>query len=157
MNSTVEVREIIPAPAEAVFDVIHDYDRRLEWDTLLQEAYLEPEFSEAGVGAISVCRGRTMLGGIALRTRYVSFQRGKVAAVEMLNKPPFFETFAASIRHLPIDRLSSEVIYKLNFTARPAWLRPVLHPLMRAAFVWETRKRLRALRDYFRAGKVPRS
>jgi hypothetical protein len=33
-----EVTEIIPAPSQAVFDLIHDYSRRLEWDTLLQAA-----------------------------------------------------------------------------------------------------------------------
>lgn len=154
MNSTVEVREIIPAPAEAVFDVIHDYDRRLEWDTLLQDAYLEPAFSEAGIGAISVCRGRTILGGIALRTRYVSFQRGKVAAVEMLNRPPFFEKFAASIRHSAAGDGCSEVIYKVNFTARPRWLNPLIHPPMIAIFKWETKKRLKALREFFESNDI---
>ena len=149
--STAEIREIIPAPAEAVFELLHDYRRRLEWDTLLQEAYLESEFSEAQRGAISVCRGKAILGGFALRTQYVSFERGKVAAVKMLNQPPFFDSFAASIRHLAIDANHSEVIYKVNFTARPRWLRPVLQPLMRIIFVWETRKRLKALKNFFQS------
>jgi hypothetical protein len=147
---TAEIREIIPTSAEAVFDLIHDYRRRLEWDTLLQEAYLEPEFSEARQGAISVCRGRAFLGGFALRTEYVSFEKGKVAAVKLLNQPPFFDSFAASIRHLKIDDEQSELIYKVNFSAKPRWLRWLLHPLMRAALVWETRKRLRALKNFFR-------
>ena len=43
---TVEIKEIIPASAELVFALVHDYRRRLEWDTLLREAYLEPEFTE---------------------------------------------------------------------------------------------------------------
>jgi hypothetical protein len=30
-----EVSEIIPASSLAVFDLVHDYGRRLEWDTLL--------------------------------------------------------------------------------------------------------------------------
>lgn len=149
--STTEIREIICAPAEAVFALIHNYDRRLEWDTLLKEAYLEPDFSEAGLGAVSVCRGKSILGMFALRTRYVSFEPGRIAAVKMLNRPPFFDAFAASIRHSKIDDVHSEVIYKLNFAARPAWLRPILHPLMRAVFVWETRKRLRALKSFFQS------
>lgn len=149
--STAEIREIIPAPAEAVFELLHDYRRRLEWDTLLQEAYLESEFSVAQRGAVSVCRGKAILGGFALRTQYVSFERGKVAAVKMLNQPPFFYSFAASIRHLEIDANHSEVIYKVNFTARPRWLRGILHPLMRIIFVWETRKRLSALKNFFQS------
>lgn len=36
-----EVKEIIPADSEKVFELIHDYEKRLEWDTLLQKAYLE--------------------------------------------------------------------------------------------------------------------
>ncbi len=149
--ATTEIRETIPASADAVFALIHNYDRRLEWDTLLKEAYLEPEFTEADLGAISVCRGRSVLGMFALRTQYVSFDRGRVAAVKMLNQPPFFDGFAASIRHAKIDDVYSEVIYKVNFTARPTWLRPILHPLMRAVFAWETRKRLRALKNFFDA------
>ncbi len=146
---TAEISEIVPASTDAVFALLHDYKRRLEWDTLLQEAYLEPEFEKSAKGAISVCRGKRILGGFAVRTEYVSFEPGKVAAVKMLNQPPFFETFAASIRHIKIDEAHSEVIYKVNFTARPKWLRWILNPLMRAVFVWETRKRLRALKTFF--------
>jgi hypothetical protein len=43
------------------------------------------------------------------------------------------------------------VSYKVNFTAKPRWLRPILHPMMRAIFVWETRKRLKALRNFFQS------
>lgn len=146
---TAEIREIIPASAKAVFALIHDYRRRLEWDTLLREAYLEPGFEDARFGAISVCRGRRILGGFAVRTEYVSFEAGRVAAVKMLNQPPFFASFAASIRHRAIDEENSEVIYKVNFSAKPKLVRPILNPLMRAVFIWETRRRLQALRKFF--------
>lgn len=151
---TAEIKEVIPASAEAVFALLHDYKRRLEWDTLLQEAYLEPEFQKSEKGAISVCRGKTILGGFALRTFYISFESGKVAAVEMLNQPPFFDTFAASIRHRKIDDENSEVIYKVNFTAKPRFLRPILNPIMRRVFVWETRQRLGALKKFFEGGEI---
>ena len=146
---TAEIKETIPASTEAVFALLHDYKRRLEWDTLLQEAYLEPEFEKSEKGAISVCRGKNILGGFAVRTVYVSFEPGKVAAVKMLNQPPFFDTFAASIRHIKLDDENSEVIYKVNFTAKPRFLRPILNPIMRRVFVWETRKRLRTLKSFF--------
>jgi ribosome-associated toxin RatA of RatAB toxin-antitoxin module len=145
----IEIKEVIPASAKEVFTLLHDYERRLEWDTLLSEAYLEPEFEKAEAGAISVCRGKIILGGFALRTRYVSFEPGKVAAVKLLNNPPFFDTFAASIRHMPVDDKNSEVIYKVNFTAKPKWLGWLLQPIMGAVFAWETKKRLTALRNYF--------
>ena len=40
---------------------------------------------------------RGSLGRIALETVYVSFDRPRVAAVKMVNTPPFFATWAASI------------------------------------------------------------
>ena len=89
-----EVNEILPAPSEVVFDVLHDYGRRLEWDTLLRAAYLEGDHKAAGKGVTSVCVGRRSLGGIALRTVYVSFQRPTLAAVKMINRPAFFQTWA---------------------------------------------------------------
>jgi len=142
------VTEVLPASAEDVFRIIHDYRRRLEWDTLLQEAYLEPDHKAAALGAVAVCRGRRRLGGFALRTVYISFDPGRVAAIRMINRPPFFDRFAATIRHVPLDEDSSQVVYKFDFAARPPWLRWLLHPLMQRAFAWETRRRLRALRRF---------
>lgn len=142
------VEENLPANCAQVFDLIHDYDQRLEWDTLLSEAYLEPPFLSAEKGAISLCRGRLVLGGIAIRTIYVSFERGRVAAVKMINRPPFFEAFAASIRHTAISEHASKVEYQFSFLARPRFLRPILQPVMSILLTWETRKRLRALSKY---------
>ena len=146
---SAELKVIVSAPSIDVFDLIHDYARRLEWDTLLSEAYVEPGFDGAARGAVAVCRGKGLLGIITMRTEYVSFERGKVAAVKMLGRPPFFESFAASIRHRDLDDGRSEVVYKLNFRARPRVLSGLLHPPMLALLRWETRKRLSALRRSF--------
>ena len=139
----------VPAPRAAVFQLLHDYDRRLEWDTLLRDARLCPGWSEAQLHATSVCTGRWYLGGIALKTEYISFKPPSVAAVKMLNRPPFFEAFAATIRHRDTAGGGSSVEYIYHFTARPRWLRWLLHPVMAAVFRWETRKRLQSLRRYF--------
>src|SRR5262245_9608615 len=145
-----EVSEIIPAPSEAVFDLVHDYGRRLEWDTLLRAAYLTDGYKVAGKGATSVCVGRRSLGGIALKTVYVTFDRPRVAAVKMVNRPPFFATWAASIRHEDLAEGQSRITYTFTFTARPRWARFALEPPMALLFNWETRRRLRALGDYVR-------
>ncbi len=142
------VSEIIPAPCDAVFDLVHDYDRRLTWDTLLSQAYLTGGATAAGKGVTSVCVGRRSLGGLALATRYVSFDRPHVAAVEMINQPPFFGRWAASIKHEPIDGGSSKITYTWSFEAKPRLLRWLFEPIMARVFRWETRKRLRALRDH---------
>ncbi|HVX60696.1 MAG TPA: SRPBCC family protein [Pirellulales bacterium] len=143
------VSDTIPAPSAEVFVLLHDYVRRLQWDTLLADARLCDGWTAAQLHATSVCTGRRRLGRIALKTEYVSFCPPRVAAVKMVNRPPFFETFAATIRHRDLGDGSSKIEYKYNFTARPSWLQWLLHPLMAAVFRWETRKRLAALRRWF--------
>ncbi len=142
------VSEELPASADVVFELLHDYGRRLDWDTLLSACWLEGGATKASKGVVSVCVGRRSLGALALKTEYVSFEPGKVAAVKMLNQPPFFGTWAASIRHEPLPDGRSRVTYTYNFTARPRWLAWALEPVMALVFRWETRKRLAALRKY---------
>ena len=144
-----EISEVIPAPSSAVFDLLHDYTRRLEWDTLLQAAYLEDGAKAAAKGVTAVCVGRKSLGGIALKTVYVTFERPTLAAVRMVNAPVLFESWAASIRHEDISPRESRLTYKFQFTTRPHALRFVIDPLVERLFVWETRKRLRALKAFF--------
>jgi Polyketide cyclase / dehydrase and lipid transport len=148
-----EVSAIIPAPSADVFDLVHDYDRRLSWDTLLRAAYLDDGFTRAEKGATSVCVGRRSLGGLAFKTVYVSFQRPKVAAVKLVNTPWFFAAWAASIRHADLEPGQSRITYTFQFTAKPRPLRWLLEPFMLLAFRWETTKRLHALRDHFARGQ----
>ncbi len=149
------VSDIIPASSAAVFQLLHDYDRRLEWDTLLKDARLCDNFTHAQLNATSLCTGRWYLGGLALKTRYIAFTPGTIAAVKLLNRPLFFHSFAASIRHKNLPHNTSSIQYTYHFLARPSWLRWLLHPLMGAIFRWETKKRLRALRRHFARAAMP--
>lgn len=124
------VSAIIPAPSEAVFDLLHDYSRRLEWDTLLRAAYLTDGHTAAGKGVTSVCVGRRSLGSLAFKTVYVTFERPKRAAVKLVNAPAFFETWAATIQHQNLSAQASRLTYTFHFTVRPRLLRPLLDPLM---------------------------
>jgi hypothetical protein len=139
----------IPAPGAEVFALLHDYDRRLEWDTLLSAAYLTDGATHAGLGVRSVCQGKSRLGRIALLTEYVSFRPPELAAVRMVNRPAFFDAFAATIRHTDKGDGSSTIEYIYTFIARPRWLRPFLHPIMGRMFKRETAKRIAALRLHF--------
>lgn len=139
------VSEEMPASCEAVFDLVHDYARRLEWDTLLRAAFVEGG-AAAGPGAVAVCSGRWLVGGLTLRTVYIRFQRGTVAAVKMVNRPLLFARWAASIRHESLGDRRSRIVYTYSFRARPARLAFLLEPILARAFRWETRRRLRALR-----------
>lgn len=139
----------IPASGDEVFALLHDYERRLEWDTLLCEARLTGGFEKAGKGATSVCVGRDFFGKVAMETRYVSFEPGRLAAVELVGEPWFFEKFAASIRHEDVDG-GSVITYKFRFAAKPRWLAWALEPVMLRYLKHETAKRLEALARAFR-------
>ncbi len=134
--------------ADDVFAIVHDYNRRLHWDTLLKSAVLTGGADKAGPGVRSVCTGKWMTGGIAMETEYVSFTPGSVAAVKLTNRPLLFQTFAATIRHKPLAEGRSQTTYIYNFEARPAWLRWLLHPVMQRMLLKETRRRLQALKVY---------
>jgi hypothetical protein len=141
--------EVIPAGRAEVFRLFHDYSRRPDWDTLLQAAYLSDGFTTAGLRATSVCKGKWFSGGLAIKTEYVSFRPPDVAAVKMVNRPALLDAFAAAIHHRERSDGSSDLEYKYSFTARPAWLRWLLHPVMDCIFRIETKRRLRGLRAYF--------
>jgi hypothetical protein len=66
----------------------------------------------------------------------------------MVNAPAFFGTWAASIHHEDLSAHGSRITYKFHFRAKPRLLGFILEPVMKAIFVWETKKRLRALRAY---------
>ena len=79
----------IQAAPDAVFDMIHDYDRRLDWDPFLRKAHLLNDARVADIGVESRCVARRAVGGLAMDTVYVSFTRPSVAAVKM-TRGPFF-------------------------------------------------------------------
>jgi hypothetical protein len=140
----------MPRPSAVVFALLHDYDRRLEWDTLLREARLTRGHTIAEKGATSLCVGKPFFGLVGIETCYLTFVPGSIAAVEMINRPPFFEHFAASTRHEDSGG-GSLLTYKLNFSARPRFLRWLLHPIMLAALRYETSSRLEALAEFLQA------
>lgn len=137
----------MPVASAAVFALLHDYDRRLEWDTLLKEARLTRGCDRAEKDATSLCVGKPFFGLIGVETRYVSFHPGEVAAVKLVNSPPFFGDFAASIRHRDNDE-GSTATYQFRFAAKPRFLAWLLEPIMLRALRKETAKRLDALAEF---------
>ena len=138
----------IAAPCEAVFDLIHDYNQRLLWDSMLSEAVILGEAAMADKGVRTRCVGIWRSAGIAMETEYVNFNRGRVAAVKLVNRAPFIENFAATIRHEAVTETRSRVIYTYSFRGRPRRLAFLLEPIMNAVLRSETKARLQSLRDY---------
>lgn len=137
----------VGASCEEVFDLIHDYDRRLTWDSMLSQARILGGAAVAGVGVRTLCVGTWRSGFLAMETEYIQFLRGRVSAVKLTNHPPLFKSFAATIQHEPTGPGSSRVTYIYSFRASPG----LLEPLMDALIAREVRSRLRSLRDHLEA------
>jgi hypothetical protein len=144
MTVHLVVTQDLPADAETVFDRVHDYRHRLEWDTLLRRAYTVGDVAP-GKDVVAVCTAKRWLGGYSFRTRYVSFDRPHVAAIKLESHPPFFASWGASIRHRPLGPDRSSATYTMTFTVRPRWAAALIEPVARFVFGRETRRRLRAL------------
>ena len=138
----------IDASSEVVFDLIHNYDVRLKWDTMLAEARLLDQADQAGAGVRTRCVGTWKCFWIPVESTYIAFRRPQVAAVKMDNQPWFFDQFAASIRHESLSENRSTVSYHSNFTAKPSWLRGLLEPIMKQFLRREIRHRLKALKEF---------
>jgi hypothetical protein len=144
LEASIEVH----ARPEEVFDLIHDYARRLDWDPFLREARLLGGAASAGVGVKTLCTARAGFGGLAMETVYVSFDRPRVAAVKMTRGPALLETFAASLRQDDLGSGRTRVTYRFNFATRPRWLRAIGDPIAAVLFERETRQRLEALKSH---------
>jgi hypothetical protein len=143
-EASIDVR----ARPEVVFDLIHDYERRLEWDPFLREARLLDGAVAAGVGVKALCTARSSSGGLAMETVYVSFDRPRVAAVNMTQGPALLKTFAASLRQREIAPGVTRVTYRFNVSTRPRWLRAIADRVAAALFLREVRQRLHALKQH---------
>ena len=143
-SSTIEIN----ASCEAVFDLIHDYPIRLQWDPFLRAAYLLNGATQAEVGVSSRCVARWAAGGLGMTTVYISLRRPTLAAVSMTSGPFFLRWFAASIRHRPLGEGRSRVTYRYRFASKPRWLAWMIEPIVGRVFQHETNRRLRALKSY---------
>jgi ribosome-associated toxin RatA of RatAB toxin-antitoxin module len=145
-------RVVIARPADALFWLSQDYERRLEWDSYLSEAYLIGSSRLATVGAESFCRSR---GGSVMVSRYISFEPPSHAAVEMIRGPWVLSKFGGTWRFRPQQNGSTEVRFIYNFTVRPAALQWMLEPLVGVLFRRDMRHRLEAFRRWAENGAEP--
>ena len=136
----------IAASPQAVFDVNHNYDLRLQWDSMLSEARLLDGANVAAAGARSRCVGNWKCFWLPIESTYVTFESGKVAAVKMTNQPLFFLEFAATLRHEDLGVSRSRVFYIYHFKSKPRWLSFLFEPIMNFSLKREVERRLHALK-----------
>jgi hypothetical protein len=138
----------MPATAEAAFEAFHNHAKRLEWDTLLSDAYVEGGGSHPYPGAISYNLGRGWKRFFAMRTRFVNYQPPTIAAAVIDAPTGLFELWAASMRHSNVGDGTSLLHYTFSIRLRPRWLGRVLDPMVIWLFERETRQRFAAMAAY---------
>jgi hypothetical protein len=146
---TCEHSVLIDAERGELFALTQDYGRRLAWDPFLREARLLGPAAAPGVRAWCVA-----WYGLGMETEYVTVSPPRVAAVRMTRGPWLLESFAGSWRFEPAGPGRARVTFRYRLTARPRWLRRLLHPLLAAFFGHDTRGRLRALKRAVERGGV---
>ena len=138
----------INANSDAVFELIHNYDIRLQWDSMLCEAKLLGGATKAANGVRTRCVGNWKCLWLAIEADYLRFEEGKIAAVKMSNRPMFFAEFAATIRHDDLENGRSKVTYIYHFNATPRRLAFLLEPIMKFCLNREVTHRLAALKSF---------
>jgi ribosome-associated toxin RatA of RatAB toxin-antitoxin module len=144
---TIEQSIVVRATPAQLFALTQDYNRRLEWDPFLKEAYLLDGVTEAGVGVRANCIART---GFAMEAEYVSFNPPQTTAVKMTKGPWFIETFSGSWRFREEAEGRTRVHFRYHLRARPKWLAPLIGFL----FGRDTKKRLWALKRAVEEGGI---
>ena len=113
---TFERSIVVAAPRPWLFELMQDYDRRLDWDVFLSEARLV-DATQAGKGVRAWCVDRS---GRGMETEYVSFDPPNRVAVRMTQGPWYFERFAGAWIYED-DPAGTRVIFRYHLQT-PRWL-----------------------------------
>ena len=146
---TVHQRLVFDMPAEAgvVFDAFHYHYWRPRWDSLVRDTVVEGGRAHPEVGVVSSNAGAGWLGLLSMRTRFVTYDRPRLAAATMVGRAFPFSRWAASMRHEATQDSHSQLIYSYTLQARWRWI----EPLVARAFERATHRRFRRLQTFLAA------
>jgi hypothetical protein len=146
----------MPAEEAVVFDAFHFHHWRRQWDSLVRATHIVGGAPCPFVGAVTENAGRGWLGGLAMRTQFVSFDRPRVAAATMIGRSFPFAQWAASMRHRPLAPDRSLLIYTYSLHVAPTAVRWLLEPIVDWIFAAQTRRRFRKMQAFLlqRAAEV---
>ncbi|MDR7307770.1 SRPBCC family protein [Rhodoferax saidenbachensis] len=138
----------MPAPAAVVFDAFHYHQWRHHWDSLVSGTEVVGGAPCPYVGAITQNAGGGWLRGLSMQTRFVSFDRPRLAAATMVGTSFPFSRWAASMRHREVGPKDSLLIYTYTLDVTPRGLAWLLRPAVHLVFAHQTRKRFRRLQNF---------
>lgn len=141
----------MPASCAVVFDVFHYHQWRRRWDSLVDHTRVTDGAPCPFVGAVSENAGGGLLRGLSMRTRFLAFDRPRLAAATMEGRSFPFTRWSASMKHRAAGERGSVMIYTYTFEAGPAAMRWLLEPIVKAMFARQTRKRFARMRAFLAA------
>ncbi len=137
----IDAELTVDASIGLVFDLLHDYGRRLDWDPFLSRA--EIVAGNPSVGCVVRCKEKKL--GLSMDTEYVSFKPPKLAAVRMTKGPWFLGLFTGTWLLEDLGGSKTRVRFHYNVVGRPK----ILTPLLVLLFRYESRQRLKALHEFY--------
>lgn len=141
----------MPAACTVVFDVFHYHHWRARWDSLVDKTQVVGGAPCPFVGAVTENVGGGLLRGLSMRTRFVAYDRPRIAAAAMIGRSFPFTRWAASMQHRAIDTQRSVMIYTYSLEAGPAGFRWCIEPVVKLVFGWQTRRRFARMRHFLAA------
>ena len=141
----------MPAPEAVVFDAFHHHHWRLRWDSLVRSTTVVGGAPCPHVGAVTENAGAGGLRALSMRTRFVSYDRPRLAAAAMLGRSFTFRRWAASMRHEPDGHGRSLLVYTYTLEAGPPGLRRLFEPVVAWIFDHQTRRRFARLQAFLAA------
>jgi ribosome-associated toxin RatA of RatAB toxin-antitoxin module len=138
----VEASVVVAVSAGDAFDLTQDYALRLEWDPFLRSL----EFLDGATATAPGVRVRVRArNGFTMEVDYVSVDRPSRVAMRMLKGPWFLKRFAGTWEFTALDESSTRITFVYGFESRPAWLRPLLDPIIKLVFARDVGDRLKGL------------
>jgi hypothetical protein len=138
----------MPATCAVVFDVFHYHHWRARWDSLVEKTHVSGGAPCPFVGAVTENVGRGFLRSLSMRTRFVTYDRPRIAAATMIGYSFPFTKWAASMQHRPVDKQRSLLIYTYTLETGPVILRWCIEPIVKLIFGWQTRRRFSRMRNF---------
>ncbi len=138
----------MPANEAVVFDAFHYHFWRMRWDSLVSATHVLGGAPCPSVGVVTENAGAGALRGLSMRTRFISYDRPRVAAATMLGKSFPFARWAASMRHRATAPNHSVLVYVYSFDVGPSWLAWLLEPVVDRVFYWQTCRRFGRLQSF---------
>jgi hypothetical protein len=143
----------MPASCEVVFDAFHYHLWRSRWDSLVSHTQVVSGAPCPYVGAITENVGDGWMRSLSMKTRFVSYDRPRIAAATMVGCSFPFTRWSASMQHRPLGEERSLMIYTYTFEADTKALRWLIEPMVKRVFDWQTRRRFARLKTYLKSNR----